>query len=649
MCGITGFWQLNNTSSSLLKKIATKMAAKIVHRGPDDSGVWVDPSIGLALAHRRLSILDLSKAGHQPMISSTGRYVIVFNGEIYNHLEIRKELVDILWNGHSDTETLLAGFEAWGIEETLKKTVGMFAIALWDQKKKILTIARDRMGEKPLYYGCQNDTFMFSSELKAMKAHPDFIGEIDRDVLCLYLRHSYIPAPFSIYKGIKKLPQGTYIQFHIKENKVTSCTAKPIEYWSMFEVMQKGLGDPFLGAESEAVKMLEEQLKKSIKLQMISDVPLGAFLSGGVDSSLIVALMQTQSAKPIKTFSIGFNESSYDEAIYAKLVAAHLGTEHAETYVSWKDAIAVIPKLASMYDEPFADSSQIPTYLVSKIARKHVTVSLSGDAGDELFCGYNRYIMVDKWNSIQKLPFELRRIFGYLIKILPPRMWEKVFQYVTIFKKFPSNMGEKLEKFSGQLINVKNNDSIYYNLVSKILNPERLVLGATEQTSWLTDSGFENTVQDAKAHMMFLDSMTYLPDDIMVKVDRAAMANSLETRVPFLDHRVVELAASMPMGLKLNQGKTKWILRQILYKYVPKKLIERPKAGFAIPVGNWIREDLRNWAESLLNEDRIKNEGFFDAKYIQNIWQEHLSGKRNWTEILWSILMFQEWLQQELK
>ncbi|OGI10774.1 MAG: asparagine synthase (glutamine-hydrolyzing) [Candidatus Margulisbacteria bacterium GWF2_35_9] len=658
MCGITGFWQLNKFSPKTAKTIAKKMADKIQHRGPDDSGVWIDEKVGIALAHRRLSILDLSAFGHQPMVSPSGRYVIVFNGEIYNYLEIRKLLKsDYLWNGHSDTETLLVAFEEWGIEETLKKTVGMFAIALWDKEEQTLTLARDRIGEKPLYYGFQNNTFMFASELKALKAHPDFIGEIDRDVICLYLRHCYIPAPYSIYKGIKKLLPGTYITFTREtlsfrrgcSEGAGEAEVEAIPYWTLSDTVQKGITHPFFGSETEAITALEDKLKQSIGLQMLSDVPLGAFLSGGVDSSLIVALMQAQSSRPVKTFSIGFNESGYDEAIHAKAVANHLGTDHTEHYVSWTEAMDVIPKLAIMYDEPFADSSQIPTFLVSQIARKHVTVSLSGDAGDELFCGYNRYIMADKWKSIEKFPFVIRRLLGQMLKTVSPSKWDKLFHSINKIKQFPSNMGEKMEKVSDLLINANSSADLYYHVVSKISCPNNFVVGAKEINTWLTDVGLTSVFKNDKLHMMFMDAMTYLPDDILVKVDRAAMANSLETRVPFLDHRVIELAYKLPMSMKLHKGQTKWILRQILYKHIPKELIERPKAGFAIPVGDWLRGPLRQWAESLLNEARIKEEGYFDSNYIQSKWQEHLSGKRNNTSFLWSVLMFQSWLENEDK
>lgn len=646
MCGITGFWQPNNFSAGATHSIAEKMADRIAHRGPDDTGVWIDEKTGIALAHRRLSILDLTPAGHQPMISSSGRYVIVLNGEIYNHLDLRRELIEN-WRGHSDTESLLAGFEVWGIERTLKRTVGMFAIALWDCKEKTLTLARDRIGEKPLYYGIHKNTFIFGSELKAFKAHPDFMGEIDRDVLCLYLRHCYIPAPYSIYKGIYKLLPGNYIQFPISRGLNALRSIVPKAYWSLSETASKGIDQPFAGNDADAIAALDKQLRQAIGLQMIADVPWGAFLSGGVDSSTIVALMQAQSSRPIKTFSIGFNEASYNEARYAKAVAQHLGTDHTEQYVSPAETRQVIPQLGSMYDEPFADSSQIPVFLISKLARKHVTVSLSGDAGDELFCGYNRYALVDIWSKISRVPFRVRRLAGHLIKKASPSTWDVIFRYVNKFLKFPPNMGEKLEKLSTRLENVDDVGALYYSLVSGISNPDQVVINAKEPNTWLTEKGVKLQFPNQKLQMMYMDGMTYLPDDILVKVDRAAMCNSLETRVPFLDHRIIDLAWSLPLSMKMRNAQTKWILRQVLYKYVPKELIERPKMGFGIPVGDWIRGPLKDWAEALLDGSRLKQEGFFDAEFIRLRWQEHLSGKRNGQSFLWTVLMFQSWLEEE--
>jgi len=659
MCGLTGFWQPRSFSANVAQAVAVKMAEHIGHRGPDDMGVWVDAAASIALAHRRLSILDLSPAGHQPMVSLSGRYVIAFNGEIYNHLELRRELgqispsppfskgVILEWRGHSDTETLLAGFETWGIEATLRKTVGMFAIALWDREERVLTLARDRMGEKPLYYGFHHDTFLFGSELKALKQHPDFLGEIDRDVLCLYLRHGYIPAPYSIYKGIKKLLPGTYLQLPFSQDINALRAVMPNSYWSLVEVAVQGMAAPFVGSDADAIAALDGQLRESIGMQMMADVPLGAFLSGGVDSSTVVALMQAQSVRPVKTFSIGFDEASYNEAEYAKAVAQHLGTDHTELYVSSVEAMTVIPMLGRIYDEPFADSSQIPTFLVSQMAKEHVAVSLSGDAGDELFCGYNHYALADTWQRIENIPFGVRKLVGGAINSVSCATLDHIFLQLGKLVQLPESMSGRLKNFATRLVNVDGVNALYHNLSSQIDCPDKIVIGAKEPSTWLTDMGLNTQFPDARLQMMLIDCMMYLPDDILVKVDRAAMANSLETRVPLLDHRVVEMAWHLPMSMKIRDGKTKWILRQVLYQYVPQHLIERPKAGFAIPLGNWLRGPLRAWVETLLDENRLKQEGYFDACIIHEKWRAHLKGDDCNKLFLWNILMFQVWLEEQ--
>ena len=659
MCGITGFIQSDDFNLDAATDIATRMADAIVHRGPDDSCVWLDEHAGLALAHQRLSIVDLSPAGHQPMMSSGGRYVMVFNGEIYNHQELRLELEkhsqfnaslndgvsEIHWRGHSDTETLLAAFEVWGIEATLKKTVGMFAIALWDRELNVLTLARDRIGEKPLYYGFQNKTFMFGSELKALKAHPDFLSEIDRDVLCLYLRHCYIPAPFSIYKGIHKLLPGTYVQLNLHSD-VELPTLTPKAYWNMEDVAKMGAAYPFQGSDAEAISALDKQLRESIGLQMLADVPLGAFLSGGVDSSTVVALMQAQSDRPIKTFSIGFEEASFNEAGYAKDVAMHLGTDHTELYVSSAEAMEVIPLLGKMYDEPFADSSQIPTYLVSKMAKQHVKVSLSGDAGDELFCGYNHYKLAEKWQKIEKIPYCVRRIAGCLINFVASHLSG---YSLSLFRKtipFTNFLGERLRNIGNRLISIHGTNDLYLSISSQIEALEDIVIGSREAESWLKKMGKDELFSDAKQQMMFIDSMLYLPNDILVKVDRAAMANSLETRVPFLDHRLVEFVWRLPMKMKMRNGQSKWILRQVLYKYVPRQLIDRPKAGFSIPLGEWLRGPLKEWAEAMLCDQRLDQEGYFNHSLIRKKWLDYLDGHDRHKLFIWNVLMFQVWLDE---
>ena len=652
MCGLTGFLAGNYIHAGALE-LVTRMANAIAHRGPDDSGVWLDETAGLALAHRRLSILDLSPAGHQPMVSASGRYVIAFNGEIYNHLSLRGALEKQAhasnslptggygWRGHSDTETLLEAICSWGVDATLKQCVGMFAFALWDRQTHTLTLARDRFGEKPLYYGQQGDVFLFGSELKALKAHPAFSAEIDRDALALYMRHGYIPAPHSIYKGIFKLPPGTWLQLN-SDQKI----GEPVSYWSASEVAEAGQQNLFLGNQMEAADELERLLQQSIAGQMMADVPLGAFLSGGVDSSAVVALMQKQSSRPVKTFTIGFQDPGYNEAEYAHAVAKHLGTEHTELYVTAEQAMAVIPQLSHIYDEPFADSSQIPTWLVSSMAREQVTVSLSGDGGDELFGGYNRYFLGQKLSKIGRLPMSLRSLMSSALNSVSPEHWDSAMGLVLPLlpsKLRFANPGDKLHKLS-RVLRSENMESLYLGLVSLWDDPASIVLGSKEPATVLTDRSQWPDLPDLAQKMMALDTISYLPDDILTKVDRAAMSVSLETRVPFLDHRVMEFAWHLPLSMKILNGQGKYVLRQVLYKYVPKELIERPKMGFGIPLDSWLRGPLRDWAESLLDESKIKREGFFNPAPIKKKWLEHLSGRRNWQHHLWVVLMFQSWL-----
>lgn len=903
MCGLTGFVVTDAAGFTASRAVAEQMAATLTHRGPDDAGVWVDEAAGVALAHRRLAILDLTPAGHQPMVSASGRYVIVFNGEIYNHLDLRRELEgkwpsplaplpegegdnpppptphpspngrgeaahisipspargrgdrgegglpsalrdfarklrreatdaerliwyllrdrrlagrkfrrqhpvppyildfycpelklaieldggqhadtqsrdaerdrylagkgirllrfwdhEVLtqteavleriwaevapspqilqsismtahsaltpdpcsigrgeltitpssssrekggmsaspdpfpegsgempsplslsqgerglcpspplpggegsgqggarrtWRGHSDTETLLAAFEAWGIEKTLHKVVGMFALALWDRETRTLTLARDRMGEKPLYYGWVKGALVFASELKAIRAFPGFDNAIERRALALFMRYCYIPAPWSIYQNIWKLPPGCYVQFG--EDALTPSPSPGGRgeikvYWSLRQVAEAGLAQPFAGSEEEAVEELERLIRQSLAGQMIADVPLGAFLSGGIDSSTVVALMQAQSSRPVKTFSIGFHEGEYDEAQHAKAVARHLGTEHTEWYLTPQDALDVIPKLPALYDEPFADSSQIPTHLVCALARRHVTVALSGDGGDELFGGYNRYFWaMALWRRLASLPMPLRRMTASGIRVLSPGAWNQL--YRAIEPAVPRRLrlrlpGDKLHKAAG-LLGARRPEEIYRALVSHWDQPASLVLGATEPATSVTDPAAWLETHEFPRQMMYLDAITYLPDDILVKVDRAAMGVSLETRVPLLDHRIVEFAWRVPLHMKIREGQGKWLLRQVLYRYVPKELIERPKMGFGVPIDHWLRGPLKDWAEALLAEERLKREGFLDPAPIRRRWQEHLSGQRNWQYHLWNVLMWQAWLEQQ--
>lgn len=638
MCGLTGFWQ-SDAAAAGVAAIAASMADGIAHRGPDDHGVWVEESAGLALAHRRLAIVDLSVAGHQPMPSAGGRFVLAYNGEVYNHLDLRRELEMMghapSWRGHSDTETLLACIEAWGVEATLARSVGMFAFALWDRQERTLTLARDRVGEKPLYYGWQGSTFLFGSELKSLRAHPAFNASVDRGALALLLRHNYVPSPHSIYVGIYKMPPGTWLTLRQGQRD-----AAPRAYWSLAEVAERGAADPFISSDADSVEELARVMSQAIGRQQLADVPLGALLSGGVDSSLVAALMQAQSTRPIRTFTIGFEEKAYDEAVHARAVAAHLGTDHTELRLSANDALGLIPQLPSIYDEPFADSSQLPTHLVMKLARQHVTVALSGDAGDEFFGGYNRYRFLPKaWGTLGRMPATLRQAMLGTAWALPAlagkvmgaaQAAEKVAKLKRLFDAGPRDL-----------------DDMYVAAVTEWPDPERMVVDGHIPLNLLDARDQWPMLRDPVARMMALDGLTYLPDDILVKVDRASMAVSLETRAPFLDRDVMEFAWRLPMSMKLRDGKGKWILRQLLDRYVPRALIERPKMGFGIPLDQWLRGPLREWAGDLLAEDRLRREGYLRTDAIIRTWQAHLRGEGSHGYRLWSVLMFQGWLQQQ--
>ena len=647
MCGITGFFTTEKQiSSQELGNIVENMCQSLIHRGPDDGGIWVDEEVGIALGHRRLSIVDLSPEGHQPMISANGRYIIVFNGEVYNFPQLRKQLESLGYNfrGHSDTEVMLASFCEWGVIEATKRFNGMFTFALWDKAERILHLGRDRLGEKPLYYGWCGHTFIFASDLKAFKVHPDFQPEINRDALALFLRFSYIPAPYSIYQGIYKLPPATLLTWNGQ-----TIQPQPVPYWSAKTIAESGVAYPFTGSEHEAIVHLESLLKDAVGMRMLADVPLGAFLSGGIDSSTVVALMQSQSQQPVKTFSIGFQEQNYNEAEYAKAVAQHLGTDHTELYVTANEAIAVIPKLPSLYDEPFSDSSQIPTFLVSQLARNHVTVSLSGDGGDELFSGYNRYFVGSSiWQKIGWMPKAVRHFTAKALTSVSPQNWNRGFAAVDTM--LPTKLkvavsGDKLHKLAS-ILTLPHPDIMYAGLVSHWREPEEVVIDSSELSTVLSDRNSWASLPDFTERMMYLDLISYLPDDILVKVDRASMGVSLEGRIPFLDHRVVEFAWQIPLCMKIRSNQGKWLLRQVLYKYVPKELIERPKMGFGIPIDSWLRGPLREWAEDLLDESRLQREGYFNPLPIRQKWDEHQSGKFNWQYYLWDVLMFQAWLAE---
>ncbi len=651
------------------------MSDTLAHRGPDDTGAWVDPAAGLALGHRRLAVLDLSPAGHQPMHSASGRFVIAFNGEIYNHADLRGQLQSrgaaSAWRGHSDTETLLAGFEHWGIEATLERAVGMFALALWDRAERRLYLARDRFGEKPLYYGRAGGAFVFGSELKALRAYPGFGNPVSREALREYFRFMYVPAPLSIYEGIYKLPPGCLLTLTAEGlERGTDLGSVPLSrsgagarssiretggislrpYWSLRDAVATG-ARARISDEGEALDALEGALREAVRVQSLADVPLGAFLSGGVDSSTIVALMQQQASRPVRTFTVGFEEAGFDESAHARAVARHLGTDHSELFVTAAEARAVIPLLPVMYDEPFADSSQIPTHLVCRAARQQVTVALSGDAGDELFGGYNRYFWAPRiWNRVARLPYPARQVFAAALQSAAPSTWDRLLGHAGVVRP-----GEKLHKLGRALRGARSLDDLYWNLVSEWPDPAGLVVagdcggaGAGGAGSWFFPSARESEIADALdpvERMMSRDALGYLPDDILCKVDRAAMAVSLETRVPFLDHRVAELAWRLPASMKVRGNAGKWALRQILYRHVPRELIERPKAGFALPVGQWLRGPLRAWAEELLGAERLRREGYLEPGPVRAAWAEHLSGRYDRTPRVWSLLMFQSWLE----
>lgn len=629
MCGLTGFWDRSRKFSAEEQLVSLRrMTGTLHHRGPDDRGDWLDPRQGIGLGHTRLSIIDLSPLGHQPMQSSCGRFWIVFNGEIYNHGDLRTQLESQshTFRGHSDTETLLAGIADWGLKRTIEQCIGMFAIAVWDTRQRTLSLVRDRLGIKPMYYGWSGDTFLFGSELKSLRAHPSFQPDIDRSSLALFMRYGYVPAPNSIYRGIHKLPPGTILT--LKEDGPR--TPPPEAFWSLRAVAEHGVQHPFRGTFDEAVEQLESVLTDSIRLRMIADVPLGAFLSGGIDSSTVVALMQRQSSRPVKTFTIGFTEQEYNEAAYAQKVAKHLGTEHTEQYVTPKEALDVIPNLPAMYDEPFADSSQIPTFLVSALARKHVTVSLSGDGGDELFCGYNRYFDAFAYASFhQVLPKPVRRLGGSMLQ--------------TMSQRAPAGLVAKVLRGGARVLNDDGPEARYIRCLGHWHDEPALV----KDVRWpatLLESPESWPKFPPQERWMALDAVTYLPDDILTKVDRASMYVALEARVPVLDHRVVEFAWSLPHQYRVQGQKGKRILRSLLARHVPTELFERPKTGFGIPIDHWLRGSLKDWAADLLDEDRLDREGFLDSAAVSRKWNDHQSGRVNWHYALWNVLMFQSWL-----
>lgn len=642
MCGIVGYLQ-TQTKKGTRSDLIEVMTRSLDHRGPDSFDTFQEGPI--ALGHARLAIVDVSPTGAQPMQSACGRFVLTYNGEIYNHDVLRREIEGLdyfrqqigSWRGTSDSEVLLAAIGCWGLIEALKKCVGMFALALWDRQEKATYLVRDRAGEKPLYYGQQNGVFLFASELKALKKHPDFKPDIDRNSLALFLRHNYIPTPYSIYQSVFKAKPG-FVHRITSDGEITE---RP--YWSFQDVISRPKIDV---SDLEAVDGLEALLHQAVGEQMVADVPLGAFLSGGIDSSTIVALMQAQSQQRVKTFSIGFHEGGYNEAVNAKKVAQHIGTDHTELYVESKDALDIIPQLPSMYDEPFSDSSQIPTHLVAKLAREHVTVSLSGDAGDELFCGYSRYSTTQNyWSKLSKFSPRLRYFLSQLITTIPVGALNTLGRAVPS-ARFGARFGDKLHKGADVLAS-EHIDGVYRGLTSHWNEPEAIVIDGMEYPTAVAGNRPDFDMLEPIEQFMALDFLTYLEGDILTKVDRAAMSVSLETRVPMLDHRVIEYAWSLPLSQKYHQNQGKWILRQVLKKYVPDKLTNRPKMGFGIPIDSWLRGPLRDWAEALLDENRLSKAGYFNPGPIRKKWEEHLSGKRNWSYHLWDILMFEAWLDEQ--
>lgn len=654
MCGIAGMLTRSRPDEGELRG----MLQSIAHRGPDDEGAWLDQDAGVALGHRRLSIVDLSPSGRQPMISASGRFVLILNGEIYNHAELRTELEatgqapEGGWRGRSDTETFLEAVAAWGLEDALARSTGMFAFALWDRQRRILSLVRDRFGEKPLYYGWVGGDFAFASELKALRAHPRFANPIDRQALHLFASRTWIRSPLSIYESLFKLPPAAILEVTFEAVRNPRSEALDFDrpegglslrrYWSYRELLLRGLDDP-IEDEADAVEAVDEALSTAIRGQSMADVPVGAFLSGGIDSSTVIALYQRHSSLPVRTYSIGFEEAAFNEAEDAREVARHLGTIHHEHVVTVQEARDVIPLLPSMYDEPFADSSQIPTYLVSRFARRDVTVALTGDGGDELFAGYNRHFAAPSlWQQLQSVPPSVRSLIASTLGRLPARFWSGAAAMLP--GRRPPNLGGKIQKALRIAGSARTFDEVYESFLDEWNFEPSPVLGRVG-TDPLTDS-LPSGMPDA-LRVMYRDAIGYLPDDILCKVDRAAMAVSLETRVPFLDHRVAEVAARIPLDLKIRDGKGKHVLRQLLYRHVPASLFDRPKAGFAVPVGEWIKGSLRGWAEDLLDPRAMRSEGWFDAELVRRRWQAHLSGSRDCTNALWAVLMFQAWLREQ--
>jgi asparagine synthase (glutamine-hydrolysing) len=640
VCGIAGLLDVRPSAPDPWAAAAA-MAGAITHRGPDDAGTWAEGPV--ALGFRRLAIIDLTEAGHQPMTSASGRWVLVFNGEVYNHAELRRDLLaaGVRFRSTSDTEVLLEAIDRWGVEPTLARVNGMFAFGLWDRERRVLVLARDRLGEKPLYYGWIGDAVVFASELQALRAHPDAGWDVDRDSLAAYLRLGYVPAPDSIYLGVRKLPPGCYLELRADSPRSPSTTA----YWRAFDAAVAGQRDPLDVSPAEAVDAVVDLLEDSVRLRMVADVPVGAFLSGGIDSSLVVALMQRLHDRPVRTFSIGFDDPRWNEADHAARVAAHLGTDHTEQQLTSSECIDVVPSLGAIADEPLGDASLLPTVLVSRLARADVTVTLSGDGGDELFAGYDRYAAAASlWTRLARVPMPARRAAARLLHRTPTAALDRLggalpSRYRT------ARLGDRLHKLGRSLPATSAADG-YLRLSSHWPDPDAVVLGGHERSTPFTDPAHLLPGADAMAQAMYVDTVAYLPDDILAKVDRATMSTSLEGRIPLLDHRLVELAWRLPASVKRVDGTGKWVLREALARHVPQSLFERPKMGFGVPVGDWIRGPLRPWAEDLLAERRLREDGFLDVATVRSAWMDHLHG-RNATDRIWDVLVFQAWLDVE--
>lgn len=653
MCGVAGYWNPSPPEGGH-EAVLDAMNRAMRHRGPDACGGYADPDGGPALAHVRLSIIDLSPAGAQPMHSACGNLVVAYNGEIYNYADIRTELEALGeapatgWRGHSDTEVLLEAIRVFGIAGAVSRCVGMFALAVWDRRDRSLTLVRDRLGIKPLVYGIADDTLLFGSEFKPLRRHPRWTGGVDPDALALYLRTLYVPEPFTIHAGFRKLEQGCLVRF-TEEHLAHRALPEPEPYWSVIEAVRHGLDTPFTGTDAEAADALEDLLTDAVRLRTVADVPLGSFLSGGIDSSTVTALLQKVTDRPVKTFTIGYKESAYDEASHAEAVARHLGTDHTTLRLDPADAHAVVPDLPRFYDEPFADASQIPTYLVSRLAREHVTVCLSGDGGDELFGGYNRYLLAPAlWRRLARMPLPLRRALapvlggrlggvlsaGYdaVSRVTNPRNRQLIFR-------------DKLQKLAASM-SAPTREAFFENITAYWIEPERFVRGASRPATHFSTPSSWPPFEDFARWMMAMDMRTYIPGDALHKVDRASMAVALEARVPILDHRVAEFAQRLPLSMKIRDGRGKWLLRQVLHRHVPAEIFDRPKQGFGIPIDAWLRGPLRDWAEALLAETRLRQEGYFDPAPVRRAWADHLSGRANRQYHLWGVLMFQAWLEE---